>query len=242
MRNVKVAVFSVLLAACQTGAQDPAPTFVPMGAQQAAQQQPAYQQPAYPQPTYAQPQQPQGRQYRIRIHGRPLTDQDRQTIAQLEQRAGRPAADGDYWYDNATGVLGLWNGPGIAILPAGLGLGGAMPANASGGGNGQLTGVFLNGRELHPIDYRTLSQLVGQPIQPGRYWADAQGYAGQEGGPALVNFYQLAHQQQRRSGKSHYQSDGRGNNAFVSEGCTAVNGKTGSGSTESTHSYYIGCE
>jgi hypothetical protein len=226
MRTLSTALFS-LLVACQAGPQDPYQPFTAM--------QPVPQQPM-------QSVQPQARVYNIRINGRALTDADRQTIARLEQQSGRPAVDGDYWYDNATGVLGQWNGPGIAMLPAGLGLGGALPANASGGGSGQLTGVFLNGRELHPNDYRVLSHLVGQPIQPGRYWADAQGYAGPEGGPAVVNFAQLAAQQQRRGGNSRYTSDGRGQNTFVSEGCTAVNGKTGSGETESKYSYYIGCE
>ena len=73
---------------------------------------------------------------------------------------------------------------GIAL--AGLSLGGPLPADISGGG----TGVFVNGRELHPLDVMQLSSLVN--VAAGRYWVDAQGNAGYEGGPALVNLYSLA--------------------------------------------------
>jgi hypothetical protein len=72
-----------------------------------------------------------------------------------------------------------------AYLPAGPGLGGPVPGG---------TGVFVNGRELPPPDVQRLAALVG-PIPPGRYWIDAQGNAGPEGGPATVNLAQLASRQ-----------------------------------------------
>ena len=181
----------------------------------------------------------QGRSYRIQINGRALTERDRQIIQRLEAQTGHPAPDGNFWYDNATGVLGLWGGPGIGVLPAGLGLGGALPAHASGGGRGQLTGVFVNGREIHPQDYRFLSDLVGQMIMPGRYWADAQGYAGLEGGPPLVNLAQLASARAARA--PHYKNKGKGESTFVGQGCAAVHSKLGSGESEQKYSYYVGC-
>jgi hypothetical protein len=182
----------------------------------------------------------EGRTYRIQINGRPLSERDRQIVQRLEMQSGQPAPDGSFWYDNATGVLGLWGGPGIGVLPAGLGLGGALPANASGGGHGRLTGVFINGREIHPQDYRFLSELVGQPIMPGRYWADARGYAGLEGGPPLVNLAQLAAARASSHGP-YYRNKGKGESTFVGQGCAAVHGKLGSGESEQKYSYYVGC-
>jgi hypothetical protein len=126
----------------------------------------------------------------VTFNGRPATALDLTILKQLEARWGQPLADGDYWYDNRSGAAGTWGGPAMAFLPAGLGLGGDLPANASGGG----TGVFVNGRELHPLDLQRLMALVG-PIQGGRYWVDAQGNAGPEGRPAVVNLVQLANRQ-----------------------------------------------
>jgi hypothetical protein len=76
-----------------------------------------------------------------------------------------------------------------------LPLGGPLPADISGGG----TGIFINGRELHPVDVAGLTQLVGQ-VMPGRYWLDAQGYAGLEGQPAITNLFQVAQQLYQQNG------------------------------------------
>jgi hypothetical protein len=180
---------------------------------------------------------------KITFNGRSLTAADTRTIARLEKRYGRQVPDGNYWYDDASGAVGTWGGPTLAMIGAGLGLGGKLPANASGGGDGRLTGVFINGRELHPLDVQGLRALLGQ-VYPGRWWVDGQGNAGYEGGPALVNLYVVARQRAAARGgsSSHYQSDGRGNNAFVSPGCTAVNGHLGASSSSGSYSYYIGCD
>ncbi len=73
-------------------------------------------------------------------------------------------------------------GPTAGFLFAGLDLPGPMPADVSGGG----TDIFINGRELHPLDKEALAKIFGQTI-PGRYWLDALGNLGPEGGAALVN-------------------------------------------------------
>lgn len=86
---------------------------------------------------------------------------------------------GDYWYDAKCGAFGLKGGPTQGFITAGLPLGGALRADASGGGNGALTGVFVNGRELHPIDVQGLSRM-GR-VMPGRYWLDASANFGVEG-------------------------------------------------------------
>jgi hypothetical protein len=124
-------------------------------------------------------------QRRIRFNGQPFSGESAATLARLERAIGR-IPDGDYWYDPACGASGRWGGPTLAFLPAGLELGGAVPPNASGGGRGTLTGVFINGRELHPLDVEGLRELVGA-VLPGRWWVDAQGNYGAEGGPPAGN-------------------------------------------------------
>ena len=69
-------------------------------------------------------------------------------VAALEQSFHVRVLDGAYWYDKECGAWGLEGGPTQGFVPAGLKVGGAMRADASGAGR---TGVFVNGRELHPI-------------------------------------------------------------------------------------------
>ena len=86
--------------------------------------------------------------------------------------------------------------------------------------------------------------MLGQ-VYPGRWWVDAQGNAGQEGGPALFNVYVVAQQRRQASGgggDSIYRTDGRGNNVFVGQGCVAVNGSKSTESGTVSSSYYVGCE
>jgi hypothetical protein len=102
-------------------------------------------------------------------------------VEQLEAQHGVRVPDGRYWYD---AVVGLWGREGegtSGLIPPGLPLGGSLPADASGGG----TGVFVNGRELHPVEVGYLSRCFAVP--PGRYALDAQGIASLEGGPPLVD-------------------------------------------------------
>jgi hypothetical protein len=149
------------------------------------------------------------------------------TIETLERQWGIRAQDGDYWYDNTTGATGRWGGPMVSLLPAGLGLGGPMPAYASGGGNGTLTGVFVNGRELHPYDVQRLQLLVGQVYQ-GRWWVDAQGNFGQENGPMLGNLYALQQQKNGVGGGDSYYSKDQNGSGFVGGGCVSVSTSSGS--------------
>ncbi len=186
------------------------------------------------------PDQPNGAVRRFSFNGQAATPQDMQTLGQIERWYGRPAPEGDYWYDAKSGAAGAWGGPTLGFLPAGLALGGPLPPNASGGGNGQLTGVFINGRELHPVDVQVLQRIYGQ-VYRGRFWVDAQGNAGPEGGVAFVNLVVLA-KQLGRGAESYYRSDGRGNNAFVGGGCVSVSSKIGSGDSAKTYDYYgSGC-
>ncbi len=179
----------------------------------------------------------------IQFNGRAATAVDLDIVGQLERGMGHAIPDGAYWYDPSCGAAGAWGGPTLGFLPPGMALGGPLPADASGGGQGNLTGVFINGREIHPYDYQYLVAMLGQ-VTPGRYWVDAQGNAGLEGGPALVNLVQVARQRGARGGgNSYYKSDGAGNNVFVGGGCAAINGSYGSGDDKTTYSYFSsGCE
>jgi hypothetical protein len=167
----------------------------------------------------------------IRFNGRALDASQLQTLARIERAVGT-IPDGDYWYDPRTGASGRWGGPTLAFLAAGLDLGGPLPAGASGGGRGTLTGVFVNGRELHPVDVAGLQEILGT-VTPGRWWVDAAGNYGAEGGPALGNLVALA--QARRGGgqggrawSRHYEGvTPRGNMNMASDGtttCVSVSG------------------
>lgn len=134
----------------------------------------------------------------ITFNGKPLTADQEKRLEAVEREHGVRLPDRDYWYDNRSGAAGLWQGPTVGALPAGLELGGPMPANCSGKG----TGVFVNGRELHPADVVTLTQFT--LVAPGRYWLDANGNFGFEGGPALTNLIARAGVSQGR------QSGGQG--------------------------------
>ena len=131
------------------------------------------------------------------------------TLRLLEQGYGTPIPNGKYWYDNRCGAWGVEGGPTLGFTVAGLPLGGPLPADISGGG----TGVFINGRELHPTDLAGLQRLVG-PVVPGRYWLDAQGYAGAEGGPPIANLWALASQGQYKQGGGVGENYGGGAGAY----------------------------
>lgn len=75
--------------------------------------------------------------------------------------------DGRYWYDKVSGASGMEGGAALGRVHPGLKLGGALRADASGGGQGRLSGAFINGRELHPHDGAALQQIT--PAIPGRY-------------------------------------------------------------------------
>ena len=121
------------------------------------------------------------------VNGSQLSDT---TIAQLGA-GGQPVMSGDYWYDSSSGLWGITGGPALGVLMAGLHLGGPLQPGASGGG----TGVYINGREIHPQDLAALQALLGW-VAPGRYFLDGWGNAGLEGGMATVNLYVAASSQQ----------------------------------------------
>jgi len=123
---------------------------------------------------------------KLTFNGRPLTGVEMARLETVERVYRVKLPDLAYWYDNRSGAVGLWKGPAAGFFPAGLKLGGPMPANCSGGG----TGVFVNGRELHPVDVAALRRIT--TVLQGRWWVDANGVGGPEGGPAMFDLAQLA--------------------------------------------------
>ncbi len=177
----------------------------------------------------------------ISFNGRPATKQDLEILTRFERAWGMQVPSGRYWYDNTSGAAGLWGGPTRGFLGAGLALGGAqLQADASVGSNGTHTGVFINAREIHPLDVQGLTQLLGQAPWPGRWWVDGQGNFGPEGGGPLGNLLQLA--ARRQGSNSYYKSDtGTGASTFVGSGCAAVSGRLSPSDSDSSYSYYVGC-
>jgi len=173
------------------------------------------------------------------FNGAPLDAAGRLTLRQLEAHIGEVPA-GRYWYDAASGGAGVWGGPAAAYLGPGLALGGGLPATASGGGDGRLTGVFVNGRELHPVDVAGLRQVLGN-VEAGRWWWDAAGNVGREGGPMAFNFYWVL-QQRQAAGASTYRRGARsGESTWVGSGGAAVHGRLSASDESSGYSYYVGC-
>ena len=164
----------------------------------------------------------------ITVNGTAASERDLATIDMLEQQWGGRLPNGHYWYDNATGAAGHWGGPMLGLMPAGLGLGGPLPPNASGGGQGMLTGVFINGRELHPSDVVQLQQLVGE-VPQGRWWVDAEGNFGMEGGAMMGNLYTVSQQRGGGGGGRNVFNSDRNGSVFVGRrGCVSVTGSDGS--------------
>src|SRR5262249_29385417 len=122
----------------------------------------------------------------ILVNGVPLQP----AIVHTLQNFGLRPLPGSYWYDARSGAAGILGQGTSGFLPPGLPLGGPLQADASNG----TSGVFVNGRQLTAGEEAFLESVVASPIAPGRYFLDASGDAGLEGGPVLVNLVQLARQ------------------------------------------------
>jgi len=152
---------------------------------------------------------------------------DEATLATLVQLTGAPIPAARYWYDGAAGVWGYEGGPMAGSTVAGLAIGGALKPGASGGGSGRTTGVFVNGREIHSYEYQYLQSLFGA-VYPGRYWLNAAGIGGLEGGPPAYDLAAAARQAAaRRNPNGSVYTPGIGGQPGIgvgqaSDGCTYV--------------------
>lgn len=145
---------------------------------------------------------------------------DAETIQALEQYYQVRIQEGSYWYDPACGAWGFEGGPAVGFILPGLDLGGRLRRDASRG----TTNVFVNGRELHVQDVLGLQQIVG-PVIPGRYWLDAYGNVGYEGGPALLNLVAMAQRAGVGQDNTFYRSGNTDIGAGSSGGTSYVMGK-----------------
>ena len=114
---------------------------------------------------------------------------------QVLQYAYGPIQGGAYWYDPISGLWGVQGGPAQGQIDPGLPIGGPLRANASHG----QTGVFINGRQLHPVDVDRLRAIFGV-VPQGYYWMTADGIGGPQGGPATFNLGAASRGGSRSSG------------------------------------------
>lgn len=155
----------------------------------------------------------------VEINDVRLTDDH---INHMERKYKLHIPDGVYWYDRNCGAWGMKGGPTKGFALAGLDLGGPLKEKASNGN----TGVFVNGRQLHWQDVLGLRQLLGT-VWPGRFWVDAWGNYGFEGGMYLGNLWVIVRQRMaagvrdggpwavyggRNAGGGLVCGDGQGNN------------------------------
>lgn len=155
-----------------------------------------------------------GQQRNVVINHARLTDQ---AVRGIEQQWKTQIPDGRYWYDRVSGAWGLEGGPTAGWIPPGLDLGGPLRADASNGN----TGVFVNGRELPMQDVAGLMQIT--PVYRGRWWVDALGNFGAEGGPMLGNLRVLAAQRRGGSNGAIYANGGRDMLGTDDNGCHYFN-------------------
>jgi hypothetical protein len=114
------------------------------------------------------------------INDRRLNERD---LRSIETRYGIVLSIGNFWYDRRSGLWGFKGGPALGIIAAQLDLGSRrLPEDASNGN----TGVFFNGRELHQLELAFLQQVFGF-FPAGRYYLNADGIGGLEGGEPLFD-------------------------------------------------------
>jgi len=139
----------------------------------------------------------------------------------LERQHRVSIEPGRYWYDAACGAWGLEGGPTAGFLQAGLPVGGPLRVDASAG----KSGVFVNRRELHRQDVAALEAAIGTVV-PGRYWLDAAGNVGLEGGPMVFNLIGLSRSTAGQGGEAAtYRSNITGIGAGGAAGTSYVMGK-----------------
>jgi|HubBroStandDraft_4_1064222.scaffolds.fasta_scaffold28958_3 hypothetical protein len=127
------------------------------------------------------------------VNGRTLSPSELNIVHRLALRYQWTELGGRYWYDPRTGLYGREGEPPLGVIPAGLAIGGRLARNASNG----TSGVYVNGRELTRQEVGRVSQCT--VVQPGRYWINADGIGGFEGGPPSFNLAALCSQRKGRS-------------------------------------------
>jgi len=115
-------------------------------------------------------------------------------VLSAEYAANAQIPAGRYWYDTRSGLWGLEGQAVAGVVQAGLPAA-ALDPNISGGN----TGVFVNGRHLPTPEVSALSRLFQRQLPPGRYFLDANGDMGDEGGAPVINIVALMQQKQAQN-------------------------------------------
>ncbi len=154
-------------------------------------------------------QQKQGESEQVIINGVALNAAQ---VREFKNTYGIEPKPGNYWYDAKSGLYGVVGYPAFGFMLPGHNFG-IMDSKVSNGN----TGIFVNGRELPMSEYTVWSYIVGNWIQPGRYWLDGKGNAGYEGSPIpIINLYVAARQ-------NAYRGQGSGGDNFWSTRFSAGN-------------------
>jgi hypothetical protein len=147
-------------------------------------------------------------------------------IKEIKNRYGIEPKPGNYWYDSFSGLYGVTGYPSFGFMYPGHNFG-TISIDASAGN----TGVIINGRELPQLEWAVWSNILGYYIQPGNFWLDSQGNAGNVGNNIpVVNLFVAARQNaysgKGGSGDSFWSSRfGAGNsNADNTQGYVSVPG------------------
>jgi hypothetical protein len=106
-----------------------------------------------------------------------------ETLAALQRIYPVPIKPGRYWYDDVSGAYGMEGWPIAGQISPGLHLGGPLRADASRG----TSRVFINGRQLTTGEKVYIELACRTPVVPGRYFVNALGLGGIEGGPISFN-------------------------------------------------------
>jgi hypothetical protein len=139
----------------------------------------------------------------VHVNGTELGEPD---LAAIEAVVGQRPDPGHYWYDEHSGLWGLWGHGAGGVTQAGLRVPTPEPPRtASGGGSG----VLVNGRELTDAELQTLIALMGWPGEnasryAGSYRLDGEGKLYRTSGSYLGN---LAHKAEAARARGEYQSD-----------------------------------
>lgn len=159
----------------------------------------------------------------VRINNLTLS---REQIRDLVSRYGIEPKPGNYWYDSASGLFGVYGYPSYGFMYPGHNFG-KLSRDASAGN----TGVLINGRELPQQEWAIWSYMIGYYVQPGSYWFDSNGNVGYEGNNMpVLNMFVIAKQNSysgKGSGGDNFWSSrfGAGNsNSDNSQGYVSVPG------------------
>ena len=136
-----------------------------------------------------------GQASQVIVNAFPLSTE---TLAALQRAYPVPIVPGRYWYDAMSGAYGVEGGPIVGQMLPGLRLGGPLRAAASRG----TSQVFINGRQLTAGEKAYIELACQTTVARGRYWVDARGLGGVEGGPVSFNLGLCGPPPGQRSGGS----------------------------------------